>query len=77
MTYRGAAIADLAGFIVGYRIGVHLPFGKTRGGIEDLVQICELELAAFDFDDGGSGHGVVSAASYQLQNGSQYRCSHA
>ena len=35
----------------------HLPFGETGGGIEDLVQIRELELAALHFDDGGSGHG--------------------
>src|ERR1700691_3340292 len=33
-----------------------LSFGETGGGIEDLVEIRELELAAFDVDDGGSGH---------------------
>ncbi len=31
----------------------HLPLGETGGGIEDLLQIRELEFAALDFDDGG------------------------
>src|SRR5208282_1457527 len=33
-----------------------LPFGETGGGVENLVKICELELAALHFDDGGRGH---------------------
>ena len=53
----------------------HLPLGKTGGGIEDLVQIRELEFAALDFDDGGCGHGLVRVAGYgpATQNGFQYR----
>src|SRR5450755_1211751 len=34
----------------------HLSFCETGGGVEDLFKICELELAALHFDDGGSGH---------------------
>ena len=33
-----------------------LAFGESGGGIEDLVEVGETELAADDFDDGGSGH---------------------
>src|ERR1700677_408448 len=41
-----------------------LSFGESGGGIEDFLQICELELAAFDVDDGGGGgHGLVVARS--------------
>ncbi len=34
-----------------------LSLGEAGGGIEDLVKVRETELAALDFDDGGSGHG--------------------
>ena len=40
----------------------HLPLGETGGGIEDLVQIRELEFAALDFDDGGCGHGAATTS---------------
>ncbi len=36
----------------------HLTLGEAGGGIENLVQVGKIELTAFDFDDGGSGHGI-------------------
>src|SRR5258708_7941194 len=35
----------------------HLSLGEPGSGIEDLVKIRELKLAALHFDDGGSRHG--------------------
>ena len=33
-----------------------LSLGKTSGWIKNLIEIRKLELAAFNFDDGWSGH---------------------
>src|SRR5258708_30672871 len=41
----------------------HLSLGEPGSGIDDLVKIRELKLAALHFDDGGSGHGGLTMES--------------